>query len=94
MVEQYEYYDEDFDNASGGGCLKRRVKAAEETRRITAKELHSTVVTSRKMYMRMACDAMWKLWRKQGAYESRVVFTPASNQGSKLEIDYDSGEMD
>jgi len=65
-----------------------------ETRRITAKELHSTVVTSRKMYMRMACDAMWKLWRKQGAYESRVVFTPASNQGSKLEIDYLATDID
>ena len=87
MVEQYEYYDEDFDNALVR-MLEEARNSGEDSRRITAKELHSTVVTSRKMYMRMACDAMWKLWRKQGAYESRVVFTPASNQGSKLEIDY------
>ncbi len=93
MVEQYEYYDEDFDNALVA-MLEEAREGGSETRRITAKELHSTVVTSRKMYMRMACDAMWKLWRKQGAYESRVVFTPASNQGSKLEIEYDSAEMD
>lgn len=87
MVEQYEYYDQDFDDA-----LVRMLAEARESgldsRRITAKELHSSVVTSRKMYMRMACDAMWKLWKKQGAYERRVVFTPASNQGSKLEIEY------
>lgn len=87
MVEQYEYYDEDFDNALVHMLDEARASGA-NSRRITAKELHASVVTSRKMYMRMACDAMWKLWRKQGAYESRVVFTPASNQGSKLEIDY------
>ena len=89
MVEQYEYYDEDFDNA-----LTRMLDEAREggavSRRITAKELHATVVTSRKMYMRMTCDAMWRLWRKQGAYEGRVIFTPASNQGSKLEIEYEA----
>ena len=75
-------------------CLTRLVRAGRDSRRITAKELHESVVTSRKMYMRMACDAMWKLWRKQGAYESRVVFTPASNQGSKLEIDYVATTID
>ena len=89
MVDQYEYYDEDFDNALAR-MLKEAREDGAETRRITAKELHESVVTSRKMYMRMACDAMWKLWRKQGAYEGRVVFTPASNQGSKLEIEYES----
>ena len=89
MVERYEYYDEDFDNALVRMLDEARASGA-ESRRITAKELHSSVVTSRKMYMRMACDAMWKLWRKQGAYESRVVFTPASNLGSKLEIDYET----
>ena len=93
MVERYEYYDEDFDNALLNMLEEARESGA-ENRRITAKELHATVVTSRKMYMRMACDAMWKLWRKQGAYEGRVVFTPASNQGSKLEIEYDAAEMD
>ena len=93
MVEQYEYYDEDFDNALVR-MLEEARNGGEDSRRITAKELHSTVVTSRKMYMRMACDAMWKLWRKQGAYESRVVFTPASSQGSKLEIDYVATDND
>ena len=89
MVERYEYYDEDFDNALVR-MLEEARNGGADSRRITAKELHEGVVTSRKMYMRMACDAMWKLWRKQGAYESRVVFTPASNQGSKLEIDYET----
>ena len=93
MVEQYEYYDEDFDNALVG-MLEEAHEGGAESRRITAKELHESVVTSRKMYMRMACDAMWKLWRKQGAYEGRVVFTPASNQGSKLEIEYDAADID
>ena len=93
MVEQYEYYDEDFDNALESMLAEAR-KNGDDSRRITAKELHATVVTSRKMYMRMACDAMWKLWRKQGAYESRVVFTPASNQGSKLEIEYSADDTD
>ncbi len=87
MVEQYDYYDQDFDDA-----LARMLGEARESgidsRRITAKQLHESVVTTRKMRMRMACDAMWRLWKKQGAYESRVVFTPASNQGSKLEIEY------
>jgi hypothetical protein len=89
MVEQYEYYDEDFDNALVSMLGEARESGA-ESRRITAKELHASVVTSRKMYMRMTCDAMWKLWKKQGSYESRVVYTPASNQGSKLEIEYES----
>ena len=89
MVEQYEYYDEDFDNALVR-MLDEARENGDESRRITAKELHASVVTSQKMYMRMACDAMWKLWKKQGAYESRVVFTPASNQGSKLEIEYEA----
>ena len=89
MVEQYEYYDEDFDTALERMLGEAR-ESGEDSRRITAKELHAMVVTSRKMYMRMACDAMWKLWRKQGAYEGRVVFTPASNQGSKLEIEYEA----
>ena len=93
MVEQYEYYDEDFDNALVG-MLEEARESGSESRRITAKELHESVVTSRKMYMRMACDAMWKLWRKQGAYEGRVVFTPASNQGSKLEIEYSADDTD
>ena len=93
MVEQYEYYDEDFDNALESMLAEAR-KNGDDSRCITAKELHATVVTSRKMYMRMACDAMWKLWRKQGAYESRVVFTPASNQGSKLEIEYSADDVD
>ena len=87
MVEQYEYYDQDFDDA-----LARMLDEAREggdgSRRITAKQLHASVVTTRTMRMRMACDAMWRLWKKQGAYESRVIFTPASNQGSKLEIEY------
>ncbi len=87
MVEQYEYYDEDFDNALVR-MLEEARSSGGDSRRITAKELHASVVTSRKMYMRMACDAMWRLWKKQGAYEGRVVFTPASNQGSKLEIEY------
>ena len=89
MVEQYEYYDEDFDNALAS-MLDEARDNGDGNRRITAKELHASVVTSRKMYMRMACDAMWRLWKKQGAYESRVVFTPASNQGSKLEIEYEA----
>ena len=93
MVEQYEYYDEDFDSALTA-MLEEAREGGSETRRITAKELHESVVTSRKMYMRMACDAMWKLWRKQGAYEGRVVFTPASNQGSKLEIEYSADDID
>ena len=88
MVEQYEYYDEDFENALTQMLDEARAGGA-DSRRITAKELHASVVTSRKMYMRMACDAMWNLWKKQGAYESRVVYTPASNQGSKLEIEYE-----
>ena len=89
MVEQYEYYDEDFDDALTRMLDEARDKG-DGSRRITAKELHASVVTSRKMYMRMACDAMWRLWKKQGAYESRVVYTPASNQGSKLEIEYEA----
>ena len=89
MVERYEYYDEDFDDALTQMLDEARDKG-DGSRRITAKELHASVVTSRKMYMRMACDAMWRLWKKQGAYESRVVYTPASNQGSKLEIEYEA----
>ena len=87
MVEQYDYYDQDFDDALTR-MLGEALESGIDSRRITAKQLHESVVTTRKMRMRMACDAMWRLWKKQGAYESRVVFTPASNQGSKLEIEY------
>ena len=89
MVERYEYYDEDFDNA-----LTRMLEEARESgadsRRITRRSCIRRLLLRARCICGMACDAMWKLWRKQGAYEGRVVFTPASNQGSKLEIEYDA----
>lgn len=89
MVERYEYYDEQFD-AELDRLLEEARQAGESSVRVTSKRLHDGVVTGRSVKMRMACDAMWRLWKKQGAYESRVVFTPASNMGAKLEIEYET----
>ncbi len=89
MAEQYEYYDEQFD-AELVRLLDEARDAGESMRRITSKQVHDGVVTGRSIKMGMACDAMWRLWKKQGAYESRIVFTPASNRGAKLEIDYET----
>lgn len=87
MVEEYEYYDEQFDDALVSMLTEAR-QSGETSHRVTSKQLHDSVVTSRSVKMRMACDAMWRLWKKQGAYESRIIFTPASGQGAKLEIEF------
>ena len=93
MVEQYEYYDEDFDNALESMLAEAR-KNGDDSRRITAKELHATVVTSRKMYMRWHATRCGSCGGSRGHTKSRVVFTPASNQGSKLEIEYSADDTD
>lgn len=85
MVEEYEYYDHQFDDALVD-MLDRARQAGESSRRIVSKELHDSVVTTRSVRMRMACDAMWRMWKKQGSYESRIVFSPAKGWGAKLEI--------
>ena len=89
MAEEYDYYDEQFDDALMRMLSEAR-QSGESSSRITSKQLHDSVVTTRRVRMRMACDAMWRLWKKQGAYESRIIFTPASGQGAKLEIEYEA----
>ena len=53
---------------------------------IVSKELHDRVVFGSEKRMPMACNAMRKLWKKQGASKERVIHTTPSGQSSTIEF--------
>ena len=65
-------------------------RAGRTSFRIIARNLHRNVVGGTDPNrMPMACDAMWKLWERQGSEEDRVIHRTASGQSSTLEIEFE-----
>ncbi len=63
--------------------------AGRATCRVVSRELHRRVVGgAQPNRMPAACNAMWKLWRKQGSAEARIVHTTPSGRSSTIEIEY------
>ena len=57
--------------------------------RVVALDLHRNVVGGAKPNrMRMACNAMWRLWRHQGSISKNVINTTESRQSSTIEIEF------
>ena len=64
-------------------------QAGRTSARIVARDLHRNVVggTEPKRF-RMACNAMWKLWRQQGSIPDNIIHTTKSGQSSTIEIEF------
>ena len=57
--------------------------------RIVARDLHRNVVGGTEPNrFPMACEAMWKLWRRQGSIRDRIVHTTESGRSSTIEIEF------
>ena len=69
--------------------LDERRAAGESACRVISKDLHRRVVGgSQPNRMPQACDAMWKLWERQGSRQDRIVHTTPSGRSSTVEIEY------
>ena len=83
-----EFTQDDFDRE-----LLRMLDADRRTgqtsTRIVSRDLHRNVVggTAPNRFP-MACDAMWRLWRRQGSIEDNIVHTTQSGQSSTIEIEF------
>ena len=83
-----EFIQEAFD-----GELHRMLdearRAGRTSARVVARDLHRNVVGGAKPNrMRMACNAMWRLWRHQGSISENVINTTESRQSSTIEIEF------
>lgn len=83
-----EFRQEAFDRE-----LRRMLEAEKRTgktsSRVIARDLHRSVVGGAQPYrMRMACRAMWKLWKLQGSIRENVVHTTKSGESSTVEIEF------
>ena len=65
-------------------------KRGESSVVIVSKELHDRVVRSYVAGHRMptACNAMWKLWEKQGSIKANVLKTTSSGKSTTIRIRY------
>ena len=69
--------------------LDEAKRAGRTTSRVIARDLHRNVVGgAAPNRMRMACKAMWKLWRHQGSIQDNVVHTTGSGQSTTIEIEF------
>ena len=58
---------------------------------IVSKHLHDRVVKeSQTNRMPMACNAMWKLWEKQGSHMCRIISDTPSGQSSTIRIRFET----
>lgn len=63
--------------------------AGRETYRVVARDLHRRVIGgSQPNRMVMACNAMWKLWERQGSLPDRIIHTTPSGRSTTIEIEY------
>lgn len=63
--------------------------AGRNTCRVVAHDLHRRVVGgSQPNRMVMACNAMWKLWERQGSRPDRIIRTTPSGRSTTIEIEY------
>lgn len=69
--------------------LEEARAAGADTCTVVSRELHRRVVGgSQPNRMPQACDAMWKLWERQGSDPDRIVHTTPSRRSSTIEIEY------
>ena len=69
--------------------LDERRATGESACKVISKDLHRRVVGgSQPNRMPQACDAMWKLWERQGSDPDRIVHTTPSGRSSTIEIEY------
>lgn len=57
---------------------------------VVSQDLHNRVVHDKSKRMPMACNAMWKLWKKQGEHEGRIIRPVPSGQSNTLTIEFDT----
>ena len=83
-----EFTQDDFDR----GLLRMLDadrQAGRTTARIVARDLHRNVVGGTEPNrFPMACEAMWKLWRRQGSIRNSIVHTTVSGRSSTIEIEF------
>ena len=54
---------------------------------IISRDLHQKVVGGlHPNHMPMACEAMWKLWERQGSIEENIIHTTSSGMSSTIEM--------
>lgn len=83
-----EFTQDDFDRELLR-MLDADRQAGRTSVRIVARDLHRNVVGGTEPNrFPMACEAMWKLWRRQGSIRDRVVHTTESSRSSTIEIEF------
>ena len=69
--------------------LEEERAAGKDTCKVISRNLHRRVVGgSQPNRMAMACNAMWKLWQRQGSHPSRIIRTTPSRRSTTIEIEY------
>ena len=87
-VQLPEFTQDAFDRAPRR-ILDEAKLAGATSSRVVARELHRNVVGGvRPNRMPMACEAMWKLWRRQGSISDNIIRTTQSGQSSTIEIEF------
>ena len=83
-----EFTQDDFDRELLR-MLDANRQAERTSARIVARDLHRNVVGGTEPNrFPMACDAMWKLWRRQGSIRDNIVNTTESGRSSTVEIQF------
>ncbi len=72
--------------------MLRKAKAdGQSNLRVLSKDLHDRVVKEdlgRNHRMKMACDAMWKLWKAQGGVQRKIIHTSPGGRSSTIVIEF------
>lgn len=83
-----KFTQQDFDSELRR-MLEAERRAGRTSTRIVARDLHRNVVGGTDPNrMPMACDAMWKLWKRQGSIPDSIVQTTKSGQSSTTEVEF------
>ena len=73
--------------------LREKKERGDGFAEIVSGKLHRRVIGgSAPNRMPMACNAMWKLWERQGRKEENIVYTTPSGRSSTIRIRYDFTE--
>ena len=73
--------------------LREKKERGDGFAEIVSGKLHRRVVGgSTPNRMPMACNAMWKLWERQGKKEENIIYTTPSGRSSTIRIRYDFTE--
>lgn len=69
--------------------LEEERAAGKDTCKVISRDLHRRVVGGNQPNrMAMACNAMWKLWQRQGSHPGRIIHTTPSRRSTTIEIEY------